>query len=1020
MRVRCPRGRLWPLAVCTLLTIARPALAQTYTWVAQTSGNWSDPANWLTPPGVPVSGSGTVVEFDLAGVSKTGFTATQDIASNFQLNQFVFNVAGVGPTVATAAGGQPIALVASGSAPPTILVNNTGSVSFNTGALTLGAGTVFGGGGTGAVILRQPTVGGSLAFTGNGLVYVYGPMALPGSGDVALTGNGRSTVGLPFSGIADRLIVDFGPGTLGLGDRTSTYTVTNGIELRSGTLVLGSAGAATNVLVVKGGAVSSSGTLPNPIRLDGADLVLVPGGSGLTLQGPITTSSGTPGLTAATGGTVTLLNAADYPGPTVVGPPTGGATTLTLDSNPSAGTHGRLTGTSSVTVNNGSTLALTNAAAVNNSRLPAIPVTLNAGALSYTPGAGAANGQTFGDLIVNGHGTLAVPASTNPATTTVLQFGALTRGSTGTLTVVGPVSGGPPSAAAAQVTFAAPLASLADPLGAGPTDLPVIPFVSGDSTASSSSPYPYLTRPRDLYTPDGNGLRALTAAELDAVAAGGALVPHTNNLLNGSPAPLAAGATVRVNALRASAPVTIAGGPGSTLQVYSGAVVANGHLDVGVSTLDFANHTGYLHVGDISYINASITGTAGLAVEGSVVRFTTTNPFTGGLSVNGNGVSISGIAAVQYSADDQLGAAGGGITLGGGTLTYLGSGPLTLRRPLTVTAAGGVLNGVGPLTLDLTGSTGPGSLTLEGDTFQLTGTAGYAGSTVVRGGAIVRFTGDQNFGAGPVALRGTLQFLSNGPFGKAIVAAGTPYIDAPAIDTNGFSPTYTGTIQCVASPLTKKGAGTLTITGPQSLTGDVLVSAGGLTLAGNGRFDNLASLHVAAGATVTLDDSAGNVAGRLPAQVTLQGGELVVRGNPAGAGEAIGTLALSGRANSVVSLRPAAGAAVALTASGLDVRSSGNPLGGTLLLRGPNLGGTGPDSSRLTFASPLATARRPHPGRGRRPRPGCRRRQLPGPLRPRPGRRPGQPGRGHPGHPEHRPDRHAADRRPPRDDDRHP
>jgi fibronectin-binding autotransporter adhesin len=315
-----------------------------------------------------------------------------------------------------------------------------------------------------------------------------------------------------------------------------------------------------------------------------------------------------------------------------------------------------------------------------------------------------------------------------------------------------------------------------------------------------------------------------------------------------------------------------------------------------MSTLDFADHTGYLHLGGFSTVNAGVTGTAGLAVAGNgTVQFNTTNPLTGGLAVNGT-------ATVRFSADGQLGAAGGGITLDGGTLNYTATAPLALSRPLTVTAAGGTITGAGPLALDLTGSTGPGCLTLSSGTFQLTGTAGYAGRTSVGGGATVQFTGDQNFGAGPVVLAGTLQSLSDAAFGKAIVVG-----SVSTIDTGAFNPTYTGAIQGATSTLTKKGTGTLTITAPQPLTGDVLVSAGGLTLAGNGRFDNLASFRVAAGATTTLDDSAGNVAGRLPAQVGLLGGELVVRGNSAGTGEAIGTLALLVGGNSVVTLRPAAG-----------------------------------------------------------------------------------------------------------------
>src|SRR5689334_430353 len=92
-----PRPWLFSLAIALLFGLARPATAQTYTWTSTTSGNWSDPTKWLTPPGVPVSGSGTVIEFTVAGGSPT---ATQDIATDFQANGLIFNAAGTtGPLV---------------------------------------------------------------------------------------------------------------------------------------------------------------------------------------------------------------------------------------------------------------------------------------------------------------------------------------------------------------------------------------------------------------------------------------------------------------------------------------------------------------------------------------------------------------------------------------------------------------------------------------------------------------------------------------------------------------------------------------------------------------------------------------------------------------------------------------------------------------------------------------------------------------------------------------------------------
>ncbi|HEY1376643.1 MAG TPA: hypothetical protein VGF55_07605 [Gemmataceae bacterium] len=946
-------GRLCLVVVGACLALARPGPAQTYTWVSQTPGNWSNPANWLTPPGVPVSGTGTVVEFDLVGVNSS-FNATQDISPTFQVNQFVFNVFGnIGPNAVPAAGGQPIALVANGPSPPAILQNNFGIGGVSA---ALPSGTLIGGGGTGALSVGG-TLAGSVTLDGNANLSVG--LVLPTGGDATFNGTGRPTVTLQgLSGTTNRVILDFGPGAVSLGS-SAAYTAANGVELRSGTMTLAGTnnllGAATNALVVKGGTVASVSssantliTLPNPIRLDGSDLVIT-GTTALTLQGAITTVSGTPGLRIADSLRVTLLNSADHPGPTVIGPnaPIGSSVSLaslTLDTDAGTGNAGRLTATSSIAVNRGGMLTLSNANGVNNDRVPTVPLALNGGQLAYSPLAGAANSETFGDLTLRGQAVIFVPNSTNPATTTALQFGTLTQGSRGTLNIVGPVSGGPASAAVSKLTFAAPLTGLADPLGGGPTNLPVVPFISGNSTSNSDS------SPRDLYTPDGNGVRALGSAEVDTVAAGGALVPHTNNLVTGSPAPLAPGTTVRVNALRSGSAIggafTVFGGTGSTLQVYSGQVVALANTTLSMPVLDFADRTGYLFVGSGITVNSSITGSAGLVVtaEGQrssgQVTLRTANPFTGGLTINGTGQN--GAAILSFTADDQLGAAGGGITLAGGQLQMNAPGAVTVARPLTVTEADGTIFAGGPLTYDLTGSTGPGRLTLGGTNLRVTGTGGWTGGTNITA-TTLQFTGEQNFGPGPINLFGTLKAVSAGTLTRTIVS------NSGQLDTAGFDWTLSGTIQ--GTGFTKSGAGTLTVTTPQPLTGGVSLTAGALTLTGNGAFGNVRSVSVPRGDTLTLDDTAGNFPNRLPAQVSL-GGELVVRGNAAGTAESTGTLFMSSSSSTpaVVSLRPAPGASVELHAAGF-FGNTGLPL----VVRGPGLGGSGPNTSRLTLSSPPQT-----------------------------------------------------------------
>jgi autotransporter-associated beta strand protein len=458
--------------------------------------------------------------------------------------------------------------------------------------------------------------------------------------------------------------------------------------------------------------------------------------------------------------------------------------------------------------------------------------------------------------------------------------------------------------------------------------------------------------PRNLVTPDGNGLRPLADTEFDVVGANGNLVSHTNNLLNnGSPAPIAAGAAVQVNSLRidhqSGGSTTIGGGPGSTLQVYSGAIVNFFPATFNVPTLDFGPRTGYFHFGDQIVVNSTITGSAGVVASSSISSQTLTlaasNPFTGGLTINGR-------ATVQYTADNQLGATGGQITFGGGTLSYNGTGPITLNRPVVLTPAGGALsvsdaNSV--LTFDTTNTTGTGNLIIAGvGTVALAGTNNSSGGTIVSS-ATLRVTSAGSLGSGPLTLNtGTLQLASAAtPFAKDIVVN-----QASAIDVGTLNPTISGVISTLGTggvipSLTKTGSGTLTLTGNNTYTGSLSVLSGGLTLSGGGQLPNVTTLFVANGTVFTLDDTTTNLGNRLAGPISLSGGNVVVQGNAAASSTAsFGTLsATSG--TSFLSLRPGSGSPVQVTSA------SFNSAGGLMVFRGTGLGGTGANTSQVFFGT---------------------------------------------------------------------
>jgi fibronectin-binding autotransporter adhesin len=955
------------LAVGWLALTAPPAAAQTtYTWTATASGNFSTPGNWLTPPGVPVSGSGTILQFLDSGLAS--YTATQDLAPNFVLNALIFNSSSAGSVTVTNAAGNGMSFSQNGSALPALLQNNSGNAILgNTGTVTFTASAVFGGGGTGAVTVSSPVVFGGAGLSLNGFNTTTlnnsagGGITLP-SGGLTITGNGvgnvvvsGAVVGTPASLTINTGSPSLVTGFVQLSGNNTFTTGAGGVVLQSGNLVLGSGtalGAAANTLTVNGGAVrlSFTSTVPNNVVLN--NTLTLFGTSGLVSTGVISGSGGVQLIGSSSN--LTLQNADTYSGPTVVGLPGISSPSLTINGN------GSILNTSSITLNGGpqttdSILTLSNAATVSGDRVPAAPITLNYGRVNYAAGTGA-NSETFGPLTVNGFGTVAATVAAG-TTSTSLTFGNLTRPNNATMAFRGPLVGGAPSATTVQLTFANAATAiagtaLADPLGpTGSTNLPIVPWAVGDASGGSFF--------RNFVTPDGAGVRPLADTEFSIVPNGGALVPNTNNLLNdgspsgSSPAPLPAGATVRVNSLRLDNPAgnayTIGGGAGSVLQVYSGAITNFWPTTFGVPTLDFGPRTGYFFAGDTVALNSSVTGSAGVVVTAfstlSTVTLGANNPFTGGLTING-------AANVQYSADNQLGAAGGALTFGGGTLVYTGSGPLTLSRPILLTPANGAINvadGNAVLTVDTTGATGPGNLIVTGvGTVALTGTSGATGGTIVSS-ATLQVTSAGSLGAGPLTLNsGRLQFAgAAAPFNKNIVVN-----QSSTIDVGTLNPTISGVISTLgtsgsttAPALTKTGTGTLSLTGANTFAGPFVVAAGGLTLSGAGQLPNADPLVMGSGTTLTLDNTATNLATRLAGPLSLLGSNVIVLGNAAGSTASFGTLSVAGGSN-FLSLVPAAGSTARATAANFGLAA------GQIVFRGPGLGTAGANGTQVFFTTP--------------------------------------------------------------------
>ena len=963
------------LVFAALITAAASAQTATNTWIATASGNWSNAGNWDVN-GVPASAATTVVQ--LNNFSGSAFTATQDIAAGFQLNGLIFN--GTSGITVTNGSGDSLSFAANGATGPFIYQNNSGAGTIGTaGTVTFAASPTFAGGGAGTLTVSSPVVlqGSGVTFAGYNTTTISGTIALPSSA-LTVTTNGIASsllTGVASGSPTSVTIIAQPNGFTGYANGyiqlSGANTFTSPVTLQSGVLGIGGTsplGAAANTLTISGGALRASAvaTVANPITMSGVDLIFA-GTTGATLNGAIS-NSGTSGLQVLGTGALTINNTASFNGATAVGVPGLVSGSLTIGST--ATTNGSLLNTTGITVNTAAasttagTLSLTNATANSSTRLSAsTPITLNGARLNYTGGSGAST-QAFGNLTINGFGGVGTAAG---GTGTTLTFGNLTLANNATFGVRGPVVGTGGTATNTVVTFAngGSFTALAPAGSPTPAVIPWAPGLTGTNGNTNGM--------NSLVTADGTGVRVLnnaSASDFNLVANGGTFQADANNFYGAnasSPAAIPANTTLRVNSLvvsDGSTTVNVTGGNGSVLQIYSGALMtgSSGSAFYTVPTIDFGSRTGYVYASSSTRINSTITGSGGLVISGyngsgagifSVLS--SANSFTGGLTINGT-------IPVQFMDDAALGAAGGSVTLGGGTLSYFNAGPFTFTRPIVLTPAGGAIANSGPngiqslMNLNSALVSGSGSLTLTSGVLALTGTAGGSWSTNVNGGAVLQFTGDANFGSGPITLNGgTLQPTTSAAFTRALRVNSTS-----AIDVGSQSLFFTGPISTLGytatagSPpgLAKAGIGTLFLTADSPFVGPFTVAAGTVVLSGpNGRLANAtastASTYntVFAGAALELDNRSANNNDRYNGPVVLGGGSFSLLGNSAGTNETIGTLS-STAPGSTVTISPASGAAATLTVSNLSI-----PTGNTLVVRGTGLGNTGANSSQLLVAA---------------------------------------------------------------------
>lgn len=900
------------LVAGTVAALSAPPAHAQFTWTQPYTGAST---NWSTGPwtqGVPTSGTTTVLTFNVRSGSPD-FLFANDLGAvtvnGLNFNQFGSNL------LTLDLGNNPLTI---GGTNPFLTNNGPGNVTITgAGGVTLNANTTLTGSGNGTVTIESVIAGtGGLVVNQTGLGILSLMAANSFAGGVTLTG-----------------------GVLGIGAGTSLGTGT---------------------LTVNGGLFRSAGTFTaaNAVTLN-ADLVSTGGGGVVTLSGLLSGAGGLrlQGYNSANG--LTLSAANPFTGPTVLqsfipntshtGP------TLTL-----TGANGALAATSAVTVGRNTTLSI-GAAGTNANRVnDAAPVTMTMGRINFVPTT-AGTTETLGNLTVNGVASF----NTTPTGVSTLQFGTLTRNDNGVLWFDSPSFGLLNSATTATlVKFSNVTAASANVSAGAGTQIGIIPWAIGSSS----------TNPRSFLSyDDTNGMTIVpfdNATLVTPVAPGtlSAALTNQNVRLNGAGNYDLAAGSLTVNAVTTNS---------STVQILNGTLTIASGVFVNFDTVVWgngavmgfgANRGFYYSSWNNTFTGtSSITGSNGLVVTGMGVngsnnltfQNTTGNPFTGGLWVNGN-------VQVGFRQDDQLGAAGGAIFLGGGRLAYNAAADLTVPRAITLGPAGGGFsfnvtalsgatagNATANTNLTLSGLiSGSGALTKEGiGVVTLTGANTYTGGTVVSAGTL-QFAGDGNLGTGKITLNGgTIRPSATTTITRAVELNADSGIQVNTGVTATFSAPLTtiGHLYGTANPtLTKSGAGTLVLAAVSPLFSGNLAIAGG-TVDLTGTIPQVQTVVVGTGATFLIDNAGAYASNRLSdlAMVSFDGGfaSYVAPNTATGAtAEQVGPLRVTA-ANSVFSVTGGTASPTVIRFTNLDVST------GSITLRGDDLGGTTGNYTRIFFDS---------------------------------------------------------------------
>ena len=374
----------------------------------------------------------------------------------------------------------------------------------------------------------------------------------------------------------------------------------------------------------------------------------------------------------------------------------------------------------------------------------------------------------------------------------------------------------------------------------------------------------------------GGGVLTLTGSNsytgVTAVTAGMLSIGNgdTTGAIAGDAA-VAGGATLVFSRSDAVSYAGAISGSGAVTKLGAGALVLTGSssytgvtvLSAGTLSLGSAHAIG--STGPISFAGGALQFTAGNTTDYSS-RFSTSGSQAYQLDTNGQSVTL---AAPLTSTGGALTKSGGGMLTLTGSNTY--AGLTTVSRGTLAVGAGGASGSIAGDAFVASGATlafnrsdaalhgggisGSGGVTkLGAGTLTLTGSNSYTGATTISAGMVSLGSAGAIGSTGAISFEGGgLQFTDSNTTdysARFSTAAGQAYV----LDTNGQSVTLASNLTSADSTFTKRGAGTLTVTGSNASTGLTTVSGGTLVVGDggtNGRIGGNAA--IAGGAMLVFD-----------------------------------------------------------------------------------------------------------------------------------------------------------------------